>query len=96
MEGVVTAYTGSTLTATMDLNSGTGTHADWNINLAGQRGATGANGADGATGATGSTGATGATGAAGAGVRAFIGFLEDVCAIVRGSNRRITPTVSIS
>lgn len=41
MEGVVTAYDGVTLTATMDLNSGTGTHADWNINLAGQRGTQG-------------------------------------------------------
>ncbi len=35
----------------MDLNSGTGTHADWNINLAGNRGAAGAAGADGAAGA---------------------------------------------
>lgn len=54
MEGVVTSYSGTSLQVTMDLNSGTGTNADWNINLAGQRGATGA------TGATGSTGATGA------------------------------------
>jgi hypothetical protein len=47
MEGVVASYSGTTLTVTMDLNSGTGTHADWNINLAGQRGATGATGAAG-------------------------------------------------
>ena len=41
MEGLVTAYSGTTLTVTMDANSGTGTHADWNINLAGQQGAAG-------------------------------------------------------
>lgn len=48
MEGVVTSYSGTTLTITADLNSGTGTHADWNINAAGQQGATGATGASGA------------------------------------------------
>jgi hypothetical protein len=41
MEGVVSSYSGTTLTVGMDLNFGTGTHADWNINLAGQRGAVG-------------------------------------------------------
>ena len=56
MEGLITAYSSTTLTVTMDLNSGTGTNADWNINLAGELGATGA------TGSTGSTGATGANG----------------------------------
>jgi hypothetical protein len=59
MEGVVTSYATTTLAATMDLNSGTGTHADWNINLAGERGATGATGSAGATGATGPAGPTG-------------------------------------
>lgn len=59
MEGVVTAYSSTTLTATMDLNSGTGTHTDWNINLAGERGATGATGATGSTGATGPAGPSG-------------------------------------
>jgi hypothetical protein len=44
MEGVVTAYSGGSLTATMDSNSGTGTHADWTINLAGQQGQVGPNG----------------------------------------------------
>lgn len=52
MEGVVTAYSGGSLVATMDLNSGTGTHSDWNINLAGQRGQAGATGAAGADGIT--------------------------------------------
>jgi hypothetical protein len=47
MEGVVTSYSSTTLTVTMDLNSGTGTHADWDINIAGQRGATGATGGAG-------------------------------------------------
>lgn len=50
MEGVVTSYSSTTLVVTMDLNSGTGTHTDWNINLAGQRGATGATGSTGAAG----------------------------------------------
>ncbi len=47
MEGVVSAYSGTSLSATMDLNSGTGTHADWDINVAGERGAQGAAGANG-------------------------------------------------
>jgi hypothetical protein len=41
MEGVVTSYSGTTLVATMDRNSGTSTHADWNLNLAGDVGASG-------------------------------------------------------
>ncbi len=41
MEGVTTSYSGTTLTVTMDLASGSGTHADWDINVAGERGATG-------------------------------------------------------
>jgi hypothetical protein len=41
MEGVVTAYSGTTLTVTVDLVGGSGTHTDWNINLAGQQGLTG-------------------------------------------------------
>jgi hypothetical protein len=62
MEGVVSAYSGTTLTVTMDLNSGTGTNADWNINLSGQRGAQGPTGSTGATGPAGATGSTGASG----------------------------------
>lgn len=56
MEGVVTSYTGTTLVATMDSNSGTGTHTDWNINLAGQTGQTGATGATGSAGSNGTNG----------------------------------------
>lgn len=44
MEGLVSAYSGSTLTVTVGLTNGTGTHTDWNINLAGEQGATGATG----------------------------------------------------
>jgi len=62
MEGVVTAYSGTTLTATMDSASGSGTHADWNLNVSGQQGAQGPTGATGATGTTGATGAAGPTG----------------------------------
>ena len=59
MEGLVTSYSGTTLVATMDTNSGTGTHTDWNINVSGNVGATGATGPTGATGATGPAGANG-------------------------------------
>jgi hypothetical protein len=56
MEGLVTAYSGTTLTFTADLASGSGTKTSWNINLAGERGATGATGSTGSTGSTGPTG----------------------------------------
>ncbi len=52
MEGVVASYSGTTLTVTMDLNFGTGTHADWNINTAGERGTAGSAGAGGASALT--------------------------------------------
>jgi hypothetical protein len=42
MEGIVTAYSSTTLTVNVDLVGGSGTLADWNISLAGQRGITGA------------------------------------------------------
>lgn len=38
MEGIVATYAFSTLTVTMDLNSGTGTRTDWNINISGVAG----------------------------------------------------------
>ena len=57
MEGVVTAYSGTSLTINVDNTGGTGTDADWNINLAGDVGDTGATGATGDTGATGPAGA---------------------------------------
>ena len=41
MEGVVTAYSGTTLTVTMDDANGSGTFADWNINLTGESGVAG-------------------------------------------------------
>lgn len=50
MEGVVTAYSSTTLTVSVDLVGGSGTLADWNINLAGARGATGATGPEGPQG----------------------------------------------
>lgn len=56
MEGLVTAYSGTTLTVTMDRSSGSGTHTDWNLNLVGDVGATGTTGSTGSTGTTGSTG----------------------------------------
>lgn len=50
MEGLVTAYSGTTLTVTMDKCSGSGTRTDWDINVTGEPGAAGAAGADGASG----------------------------------------------
>lgn len=47
MEGTVTVYSGTTLTVSMEANSGSGTHADWNLNVSGLRGAAGATGATG-------------------------------------------------
>lgn len=38
MEGLVTSYSGTSLVVTMDKANGSGTHTDWNINLAGQPG----------------------------------------------------------
>lgn len=40
MEGVVTAYSGTTLTVLIDRYGGSGSHNDWNINLAGDAGET--------------------------------------------------------
>lgn len=42
IEGPVTSYSGTTLTITADFTAGAGSHADWNISLAGERGASGA------------------------------------------------------
>jgi hypothetical protein len=44
MEGVIASYSGTTLTVTMDAKNGTGTFADWNLNLAGEPGAGGGGG----------------------------------------------------
>ena len=41
MEGLATAYSGTTLTINSTATGGSGTHADWNINLVGQPGANG-------------------------------------------------------
>ncbi len=41
MEGVVTAYSGVTLEISADLEAGSGSRADWTINLAGEPGANG-------------------------------------------------------
>jgi hypothetical protein len=48
MEGLVTAYSGSSLTFTSDLVNGSGTHADWNISIAGIQGPQGPAGPAGA------------------------------------------------
>jgi hypothetical protein len=74
MEGLVTAYSGTSLTVNVDLTNGSGSAADWNINLSGQQGTTGPQGATGSQGPQGPAGSTGPagpqgnTGATGAGV----------------------------
>lgn len=64
MGGIVTGYSGTTLTVLVDYVGGSGTHTDWQFTIGG---ATGPAGATGATGATGSTGAAGSNGTNGAG-----------------------------
>jgi hypothetical protein len=49
MEGLVTAYSGTTLSINVTLIGGSGTAADWNINLSGEQGNTGVTGATGPT-----------------------------------------------
>jgi hypothetical protein len=62
MEGQVTAYAGASLTINVDTVNGSGTHADWNINLAGIPGQQGPPGAAGTPGAPGTPGTPGAAG----------------------------------
>ena len=47
VEGLVTSYSGTTLVINADATSGSGAHTDWDINVAGNVGATGAAGAAG-------------------------------------------------
>jgi hypothetical protein len=53
MEGEVTAYSGTSLTVDVDYTAGSGSHADWNLSVAGERGGQGDPGADGDDGAPG-------------------------------------------
>lgn len=66
MEGPVTAYSGTNLTINVDRIGTASAAADWNINVAGDVGATGVTGATGTAGAVGATGPTGPTGVTGA------------------------------
>jgi hypothetical protein len=59
MEGVITAYSSTSMTIAVDTIAGSGTITSWNISLAGQVGATGSTGATGATGSTGPQGPQG-------------------------------------
>lgn len=65
MEGLVSSYSGTTLTIAVDTIGGSGTFADWNLNVSGNVGATGATGPTGPTGTAGAAGATGPTGPTG-------------------------------
>src|SRR5207247_5815638 len=59
MEGPVTAYSGTSFTVNVDHVGGSGTLADWQINVAGDVGATGATGPSGSIGGTGTVGTVG-------------------------------------
>jgi hypothetical protein len=75
MEGVLTAYSGTSMTINVDVIGTAGTLADWNFNIAGDaggpagpqglQGPTGNTGADGPVGSTGPAGPIGLTGAQG-------------------------------
>jgi signal peptidase I len=73
MEGVVTAYTSTTLTVSVDRFVGSGTFASWNIGLAGDVGPTGANGTNGTNGTNGAgyTASSTTSVAIGTGAKAF-------------------------
>jgi hypothetical protein len=58
VEGIITAFSGTSLTITSDVTGGSGTYTSWNISAAGNAGSTGPTGPSG----TGPTGATGPTG----------------------------------
>jgi hypothetical protein len=65
MEGLVTSYSGTSLIINVDTTGGSGTHADWNLNVAGNVGPQGPQGPSGPAGSTGSPGSTGAAGPVG-------------------------------
>jgi hypothetical protein len=68
-EGEVTAYnptTGAITVASIDVKEGSGTHASWNINLAGEIGSTGIDGVQGIQGPAGVAGPQGPIGNTGA------------------------------
>lgn len=59
MVGIITAYSGTTLTVNVGTSAGTGTPSSWSFQTAGVNGVTGPAGSTGAQGPTGPTGATG-------------------------------------
>ena len=63
--GNITSYSGASLVVNVTSTSGSGTHTDWLISVAGITGATGITGPTGATGATGATGSQGSIGLTG-------------------------------
>ncbi len=65
MEGVVTAYSGTSMTITADRFVGGGTFASWNIGIAGDQGVAGPQGAQGPAGAQGAQGPQGLQGVQG-------------------------------
>jgi hypothetical protein len=64
MVGLVSSYTGSSLTLAIDTTQGVGSDNTWTITIAGEQGQQGGPGPAGATGSKGDKGDTGATGAA--------------------------------
>jgi hypothetical protein len=67
MEGPITVVSSTSVTIDSDLFSGSETFTNWNLTIAGERGAVGSTGLTGVTGPTGPTGPTGLTGPTGVG-----------------------------
>lgn len=80
-EGVVTAYSVSTGVISLggiDVKEGSGSHDDWSVSVAGEKGVAGAAGANGSNGSNGSNGAAGAAGTNGKGYDAISSSSIDV------------------
>jgi hypothetical protein len=99
MEGIVTFYSGTVLTVTIDTIGGSGSHTDWQIGVAGQvgpQGPSGTNGTNGATGAAGTQGAAGPTGTTGAtgpqGPQGVAGNILNTVPLVMGYSNLLVQT----
>jgi hypothetical protein len=78
MGGVISSYSGTSLSVSVTSTTGSGTYSSWNFILAGRTGNTGATGAAGAAGATGAAGAQGATGPQGPGANQSVDTTSNV------------------
>jgi len=82
MEGVVSSYSDTTLTVTIDYVVGSGTLSDWSFALAGERGAQGA------------AGATGAQGSGGAGTMSRASVVVTTASLADLATENAAPTIA--